>query len=440
MDEVDRLRAEGLGQRAIAARLGVTRHAVRAYLEDGGVSALAGPDPLPEAQVRRRVHPKGWEPGVAWEKDGTGLATVRVDEGDPPPNFEEVLRHFGFDPARYVIDQDRVHVRTWDMNLGSDPHTGEHRGIHVARYYRATIVPRERDDLDLEELRRELEAYEPRAPRHEGAGDHAFVLNLADWQTGKRDGDGVRGLIRRVHSMVDGVRDRVSELRAAGREMDELYIAGLGDLHEGCKGHYPQQTFNVQLNRREQTNVTRRLLRTVITELAPLFARVVVLGVPGNHGENRNDDGKSYTTAGDNDDLAILDQLYDVFQGLEAFDHVSFVIPRNELSVTLDVKGTVVNFAHGHQFAKGSNPYAKAEEWIRGQAFGRQAAGDADIYVTGHFHHFAAFEQGARTWLQCPALEDRSEHWEQTRGVTTQSGTLTFTVSGSGWGDLAIIR
>lgn len=437
--QIEYLHGEGLGTRAIAKRLDLTRGVVRWYLERNRdpqiAERLTGPLPIPEHKPRPVEHPKGWEPGVAWDSDGTGHVTVQSD--GPKPDFRSVIEMLGYDPDLYAIEDDRVHTRTYEMNLGRDPNTGEPE-IHRTYYYRANIIPRVKDDFDIEALKERALAYDAKPPVVEES-DADLVINLADWQAGKRDGDSIEGLIGRVHELEDAIVRRHEELKAMGRRIENVYLAGLGDLLEGCDGFYATQTFGVRLHRREQTNIVRRLLYRLIELLARLFPRVIVIGVPGNHGENRKD-GKAFTSPGDNDDLAVFDQLYDVCSVNPAFDHVTFVIPREEMSVTLDIRGTVVNFSHGHQMARGGNPYAKAEEWIKGQAFGKKAAGDADVYVTGHYHHFAAFEQGARTWLQCPALEDRSNWFENYAGPTTKSGTLTFTITEDGWGDLAILN
>ncbi len=57
-------------------------------------------------------------------------------------------------------------------------------------------------------------------------------------------------------------------------------------------------------------------------------------------------------------------------------DHINFVFPKNELTLTLDVHGTIVGLAHGHQ-VKGS-----AESWWGKQAFGMQPIGD-EIEIDG---------------------------------------------------------
>jgi hypothetical protein len=67
------------------------------------------------------------------------------------------------------------------------------------------------------------------------------------------------------------------------------------------------QTFSVELDRRQQVKLVRRMLVTMLTEWGRLPVQMVVGCVPGNHGENRRG-GKAFTTFEDNDDLAVFEQ------------------------------------------------------------------------------------------------------------------------------------
>jgi len=85
------------------------------------------------------------------------------------------------------------------------------------------------------------------------------------------------------------------------------------------------------------------------------------------------------------DDVAIFEDLAEIcVENPDVYGHVSFVIPRDELVVTLDMAGTTVALIHGHQVrGKGG-----VEAWWKGQALGRLPAGDADILINAHFHTF----------------------------------------------------
>lgn len=430
------LRAKGKGTRLISRELGISRHSVRRYFEKFGDPVerqqaerqhgpeLGNPSPIPSYTVRPNAHPKGWEPGVRWDR-GEGVVTWTDAEGEDS-NFEAVLTHLGFDPEKYRIVSE-VDARSWTMQTAD--------GLHTARYFRAKIIPSLRDrELD-EELVEALAKMPGRGRLISQRG--TLVVNLADWQIGKRDGDGTLGVIERAKALIPAIADRIDELRKQLRIIDQVVIAGLGDLFEGCDGHYAQQTFTTEVNRRQQGNIVRRLLFDIISSVALLDVNVLVVAVGGNHGENRKD-GKSFTDFGDNDDLFVFDQLADIFSN-SPLRNVSFVIPTDELSVTLDIDGQIVTWAHGHQFRQGSHPADKMRNWMKVQALGRHPAGDSDILNSGHFHFLMIMQDYGRWLIQSPALESDSKWFRDSYGGTADPATLTYLVTPTGPQDFMLL-
>jgi predicted phosphodiesterase len=219
----------------------------------------------------------------------------------------------------------------------------------------------------------------------------------------------------------------------------QVYVVGLGDLVEGCDGHYASQTFTVELNRREQVRVVRRLFRDFVIKLAGLGVPVVVSAVAGNHGENRKD-GKAFTGVGDNDDVAVVEQVAEVLQSNpDAFGHVSFHIPDDRLSVLLEIEGWRVGFNHGHVAGKGSTPQQKQQNWWKDHAFMLSPIGDADYLVTGHYHHLSVVDHGPRVHFQAPAMDGGSKWFEDRGGGVSATGTLTFMIYQQGWDNLRIL-
>lgn len=374
-------------------------------------------------------HPKGWEPGVVLEGN---RGTISSGPTERNPDWDEVLRRFGFDPKLFEIVEP-VNVRTWDAAIGEGQ-------VRQMWYHRANIVRRRshEDHVDVEALAKEIRRHRSQPSRP--TGRNAFVVCASDWQLGKSDGNGSRGVVDRVLATTDAIVARIRELRNAGRELGVLYYAGMGDLVEACSGQYDMQTFSVDLDRRQQIKVARRLVLHQLRLLAPLFERVVCVCVPGNHGENRRN-GKAYTTFGDNDDVALFEQVAEILQENPAtYGHVSFVLPDQELVVVLDVCGTTTAFAHGHQAKTSGSPQAKIESWWRGQQAGRQPAGDADLLITGHYHHLAVTQAGVRTHIQCPSMESDSAWFRHAAGLRSPPGMLTLTVGPDGWSDLQVLR
>lgn len=380
-------------------------------------------DPVGRARVK---HPDGWTPGVDTE---AGVIVHRSESATPPQDWAEILAELKLDPQRWEVASDTVNVRTWDANLGA----GEVTRFY---YYKADVRPRRRGDrADVEALCRRISRHRYRRPGTP-ANDvtRALVVCLADWQTGPDPQGLVDGILAMKNEVVDQIKSETP---------DVLYVVGMGDMVEACDGHYPMQTFAVGaggLNgRRDQVKLARRLLVDLLTEWARHVSKVVVGAVPGNHGENRKD-GKAFTTFEDNDDLAVFEQVAEILGANEgAYGHVRFVLPDGDMSLTLDVAGTVIGFIHGHQAKRGgATPQQKIDNWWQAKGKARHPVGDADVLVSAHFHHAALVADGPRTWMQCPAMA-HSRWWTEAGGMPTRTGTLTFVVGPDGWSGYRLV-
>lgn len=390
----------------------------------------------------KKDYPTGFEPGINTE-DGTitGRFTHPVDDDDLPGEFEQLLLAWGFDPDLFAIEDDRVEVRTWDA------HYGKEQEPRKFWYYKARVIKRQQP-FNVDELVDQLRHRQPlKNDRKPGGGDRAFVVLNADWQLGKRDGPGTEFTIKAVQNTIDVIKERYTSLREQGRELTDLIIANLGDLIEGCEGHYPMQTFGAELSRREQVRLGRQLLLEQIKAWADDFDRVLVLAIPGNHGEYRNEDGKTFTNLGDNDDIALVEQVAEAFdlakEVTERYDHVQFYIPDNELNMVLDVQGTLVGFTHGHvgnrrRSSQRNLSHTKVWDWWQGQVMGNQPVRDVELLISGHYHYFSMFEQGGRTALQAPSLEGGSEWYTDTEGMWATAATCTLVVGGGRWQDVDV--
>lgn len=238
----------------------------------------------------------------------------------------------------------------------------------------------------------------------------------------------------------DRVIDVVSVLAGPDRRVAVMGTSTRTFIAGGYAAHNSMQTATVELDRRRQCTVARRLLVKGVTRLSKLTGDMLVVAVPGNHGENRKA-GKAFTSFGDNDDVAVVEQTRDVLAANpEAYQHVRFVIPDDDLTVTVQLDGTVVTFAHGHQ-AKGSgNAQAKLLGWWRDHAFARSDAGYADLLVSAHYHHLCVVEEGERTWMQCPTIDGGSQWWEEQGGGRSRQGQLSFVLGPAGWSHLEVLR
>jgi predicted phosphodiesterase len=178
--------------------------------------------------------------------------------------------------------------------------------------------------------------------------------------------------------------------------------------------------------------VVRRLLLHFFGRLAPLADHVLMMTVPGNHDEARRD---RITPAGDSWAIDCVAQVEDAMQiDPDRFGHVTFVYPEpDDVTVTIDVDGLVIGALHGHTIGSPD----KMGTWLAGQALGRQAAGEADLLVSGHFHTLRLQDLGGgRTWLQCPSIDGGSAHFRARKGTDSIPGFVSLELTpgiGRGW-------
>lgn len=385
-----------------------------------------------DVEDRKVVPPSSWKPGVVWDGD-EGEVTSRPSV-ERVPYWDDILESWGYDPAVYEIVEP-VKISTWDAQTkeGSQQLWSYKAGI------RLRTGPK---DIPFDDLLKKVKRHRPLSAKTPD-GDLTFVVCLADWQIGKADGDGLEGTIDRLDQMVVDVERRIRDLRLMGRELGTLFVIGMGDIIEGCDQNYASQIWRTQANRREQVKIARQKAYDAITRWSKHFKNVIVSAVPGNHGENRLD-GKAFTDVGDNDDVAIFEVLAEILhENPEAYGHVEFRIPENELSVTFNLSGVNIGFTHGHVAGGGSTPQLKQRRWWEDQTFGEQPMGQARILVTAHYHHFSIAQYGKKCHMQCPAMDGGSEWWTNIKGAESPPGTLTFVVgegaSNPGWTDVQVI-
>jgi hypothetical protein len=280
---------------------------------------------------------------------------------------------------------------------------------------------------------------------YEGGGEEAaFVLSINDIQLGQSYNGGSSATTAQFYKFVQAAKTRINDLHNQNRNLTTLVIIGGGDLVEGCV-IYGNQSFSLDLDRKQQVEGVIALLLLVFDELAPVFDRVIVLAARGNHGENRI--GGKYTTLSDNDDTHVFEMVKLALARDPAMQHIEWVIADSEAGVAVRVFDWVLATTHGDVYAKGVSGATidkKAHNWMKNMALGRDRfglLGQADVLVTHHFHHDKMSDWGSCLWRQTPSQDRGSPYFEQATGEYSEPGMLTFVMTESKrYQDEAVLR
>lgn len=396
-------------------------------MSDNKLDALLAIDTQPQPRRPKVEHPRGFTPGLQITKRG-GELVVQSEQAQVPADWNDILAQLlpeGFDPADYEVEGDTVEVRAWDGNIGN----GEVKRFY---YFKAKIKRKGAEalaELNLDDIVAVAKKAKPKTVPVT-ANERTYFVQITDLQAGQADGDGVEGMVARALQIPKLVRADLDALKKSGRPATSIFVPVTGDLVEGISGWYAMQTFSVALDRRDQVKLVRRLLTEILVSIGSYGLPVHVAVVPGNHGENRQD-GKAFTTLGDNDDVAVVEQIAEAFQMSDKFNHVTFSFPaKDQLSLTVEVLGHVVGLTHGHVARAAGTPAAKILNWFKNMSVAREPIGEADLLFTGHYHHAICQQLVGDTWLiQGGALCDASSWFSQTAGLVSDpcivKGTIT---------------
>jgi len=371
-------------------------------------------------------HPSGWEPGVAWNGDSGTLTSQPLNS--EPNDWSELLAVWDLDPEVFEVVEP-VQYRAWDA-------PNPEGGLRRLFYYRATIRRRVESRASVAELLAVLKEKRPRTASYEASEDgFMYVVPAGDLQIGKPDGDGSEGTIRRFVEKTDLSVLRLKELRRLKRPISGVMLPWLGDCIEGLvsQGGALAAAGRLDLTMSEQLRVYRRLMLYQIQQFAGLTDRIIVPVVPGNHDEVQKA-GKVVRRFDDSWAIEGAVAVADALKLSSQYDHISFVFPGvDELTITLDVAGTPVGFAHGHQF--GRDPM----KWWAGQAHGMQDIGSATLLLGAHLHHLRIEQGGAKTFIQIPAMDGGSTWWRHKTGQDAPAAMVSMLIGHGGWTDLAIM-
>lgn len=398
-----------------ADKLGVGETSIRRHLAHGD-RKVAGKHAAP-ADAK--------QPSETFKETWTGTqGEMSVVISGEEITKEAILRKFGHDPEKVSI------VGTLEETHWMMANEWQHR-------YKFKTTRKLDDDLTIDDLPllysqimdRDVSSPREYLPLPATTG-RATVVVWADVQTGKTGSrGGTPELIERVKEKREKVRSYIGD-----NPSDEAYFVSVGDEVESFE-NTGQQMFTNDLSFPDQLDLELTFELDMITDLSDYFDKVTVAGVSSNHCRWRA--GKNALGAPKDDyGIYIKKQLEKALKLSDRFSGVSFVYPETwDETVSVDVLGTKIGLAHGHQV---NNPNG-IEAWWTKQVFGAQATAEADILLTGHFHTFRAQPMGRslqsgknRWWLQAPTLDNGSDWFRNLQGSDSDAGLLVFQVDENG--------
>ena len=373
-----------------------------------------------EKGVESSTHPAEEKFREDKKADNTGTVSVTVLEDLEP---EDILRKFGRDPEKVKI-----------TGILSESHWGsDEKGWQHSYKFATEYITDEAYDLTIKDLPLLYSqvAVQPRDELpHSLSTVRGNVIIWADPQVGKVDSrGGTPELIARVHS-----KRAKLEAWLQAHPAETALFASVGDEVESFE-NVPSQQFMNDLSFPDQLDLELTFELDFIRTLAQSHAHLTVTGVTSNHCQWRK--GKDVLGKPSDDyGLYLKRQLEKALRLNTFYDHVEFEYPEPwDETVAVNIAGTKLAFAHGHQV---NNPN-QIVDWWKKQAFGGQASADADVLVTGHFHHFRMEEVTAnpktnksRVWIQAPTLDNGSSWVRNKWGNDSTPGLIVFQVTPEG--------
>lgn len=294
--------------------------------------------------------------------------------------------------------------------------------------------------VDTASLTERIRGWRPIQARPLLGQPEAFIVALSDWQIGKSvDGQGTESTIRRLHSSLDGIVAQVDRLRAEGRNLRTLHLANLGDHIENVAGSYASQTYEVDLNLRDQIEAALELNMLFVLTLAPLFEHVIYTANPCNHAQLTRGQGRANVTDDADNATGLIAELVRQMCGLTPhLDHVNVQVPRGEMITPVTVEGVNIATAHGHKITGGE------ETWLakQSQRLVHEKKFIPDLWLVAHKHSLSVDDFGPYSRIQATTVDPGSKWFTDTVGNYSRPGTTTFTVQEGRagiWDDLKIV-
>lgn len=360
--------------------------------------------------------PESWRPRMDVDLTTGGFIISEPRSPGQLQDAAQILEDFDLNPAEWEITS--VRRGKWQK------YDGEY-----LESLRVNVVPTRvaaADHLDVEKMIDELKKWRPERGIKQGTGDGSFAAFPSDQQIGKKTGSGgtAQSIDRLLH-LTDSAVSRYKGYQKMGLNLGTITLGLPGDHVEGnvSQGGRLQGLAASDLGITEQVRVARRLLMAQVKAFAPLAENMIVPVINGNH-----DEAGRYvaTDPADGWNTEIASAVQDACAENPALQHVQFRFPESgHQTLVTEICGVHLGMFHGHQ-ANQNN----VMKFLSGHAAGQTALGNADIWVSGHFHNFRTMDIGDRLWCQCPTTDPGSEWFRDRSGMESKPGLLTMVFGG----------
>lgn len=366
------------------------------------------------SDTKQTQTPESWRPRMEIGPDGGFVISPATQAGNTP-GAEEILRERGLDPAEWIVTS--VRKGSWQRYDGD-----------WLESVRVNVVPARgviERDFDLEELVEHIHKWRPEKGIKMATGRGAYGHVGADKQLGKKAGSGgTKQTVARIHEATEKSIIRIQGLQKMGLGFGTIVLPELGDHVEGnvSQGGRLQGLAASDLGQTEQVRVARRTLLSQVKAFAPYAERILIPVINGNHDEVTR---QVAADPADGWNVEIASAVQDACAENPALQHVEFRFPApGHQTLAVDVDGCLLGIFHGHQFSR------DVEKYLNGQAMGQTAIGGADLWISGHYHHFKSQDIGSRLWVQAPTIDPGSDWYRDRTGASARPGVLSIVFGG----------
>jgi len=362
---------------------------------------------------RDKTTPENWRPRMEIGTDGGFIISQATNEGNTP-GAEDILRERGLDPEEWTVTS--VRKGSWQRYDGD-----------WLESVRVNVVPARAiaRDFDLEQLVDEIKKWRPQTGVKTSSGPGAYMHVGADKQIGKKASTGgTPQSVTRILECTEKSIARFQGLQRMGLSFGTIVLPELGDHVEGnvSQGGRLQGQSASDLGQTEQVRVARRLMLQQIKAFSPYAERMVVPVVNGNHDEVTR---QVAADPADGWNVEIASAVQDACAENPTLQHIEFRFPASgHQTLAIDIDGTMLGLFHGHQFR------GDVKKFLDGQSGGQTALGGADLWISGHYHHFKVQDLGERLWVQAPTIDPGSDWFRDRTGQSSRPGVLTLVFGG----------